>query len=309
MSADQIISWLVATLQWGGPLILVSIGEVFAERSGVIDVGIEGIMLCGALTGVALSFLTGNVLIASIGTMLLGLVLGLAFAYLTVTRRTNQVVTGLMFNLAALGGTNLVFAYLSATRSHRVATFPPLFPSSFAHIPIIGPILFRQPVIIWIALILPFIAGWVLYHTDWGLNVRAVGDNPNAAATAGLPVIKLKYQAVILSGIFAALGGCALTLGEVGYFASGGMTAGRGFVVLAAVVVGGWDPLRIALACLVFGAADAAQLRMQTMGSLIPYQFLQMFPYILTLAALAGLVGRTRPPKTWGAPYDPTKVG
>ena len=288
---------------------LVSIGEVFAERSGVIDVGIEGIMLCGALTGVALSFLTGNVLIASIGTMLLGLVLGLAFAYLTVTRRTNQVVTGLMFNLAALGGTNLVFAYLSATRSHRVATFPPLFPSSFAHIPIIGPILFRQPVIIWIALILPFIAGWVLYHTDWGLNVRAVGDNPNAAATAGLPVIKLKYQAVILSGIFAALGGCALTLGEVGYFASGGMTAGRGFVVLAAVVVGGWDPLRIALACLVFGAADAAQLRMQTMGSLIPYQFLQMFPYILTLAALAGLVGRTRPPKTWGAPYDPTKVG
>ena len=121
-------------------------------------------------------------------------------------------------------------------------------------------------------------------------------------------VITLKYQAVILSGIFAALGGCALTLGEVGYFASGGMTAGRGFVVLAAVVVGGWDPLRIALACLVFGAADAAQLRMQTTGSHIPYQFLQMLPYLLTLAALAGVVGRTRPPKTWGAPYDPTKV-
>ena len=138
--------------------------------------------------------------------------------------------------------------------------------------------------------------------------MRAVGDNPKAAATAGLPVRRLKYQAVILSGIFAALGGCALTLGEVGYFASGGMTAGRGFVVLAAVVVGGWDPLRIALACLVFGAADAAQLRMQTTGSTIPYQFLQMLPYLLTLAALAGLVGRTRPPKTWGAPYDPADV-
>jgi ABC-type uncharacterized transport system permease subunit len=305
MSADQIISWLAATLQWGGPLILVSVGEVFAERSGVIDVGIEGIMLCGALSGVAVSFFTGNAFIAAIGAMLLGSVLGMAFAYLTVTRRTNQVVTGLMFNLAALGGTNLVFALLSATRSHRAATFPVLFPSSFGSIPIIGPVLFRRPVITWIAVILPFIAGWVLYHTDWGLKVRAVGDNPKAAATAGLPVIKLKYQAVILSGIFAALGGCALTLGELGYFASGGMTAGRGFVVLAAVVVGGWDPLRIALACLVFGAADAAQLRMQTSGSLIPYQFLQMFPYLLTLAALAGLVGRTRPPKTWGAPYDP----
>lgn len=308
MSADQIISWLQATLSWGGPLILVSIGEVYAERSGVIDVGIEGIMLSGALAGIAISFYTGNVLFASLGTMVLGLVLGGAFAYLTVTRRTNQVVTGLMFNLAALGGTNLVFALLSATRSVRVATFPVLFPASFGDIPVIGPILFRQPVITWIALILPFIAAWVLYHTDWGLNVRAVGDNPKAAATAGLPVVRLKYQAVILSGIFAALGGCALTLGEVGYFASGGMTAGRGFVVLAAVVVGGWDPLRVMLACLVFGAADAAQLRMQTTGSTIPYQFLQMLPYLLTLAALAGLVGRTRPPKTWGAPYDPADV-
>ena len=308
MSPDQIISWLEATLRWGGPLILVSIGEVFAERAGVINVGIEGIMLCGALTGVALSFLTGSVFPASIGTMVLGLVLGAAFAYLTVSRRTNQVVTGLMFNLAALGATNLVFALLSETRSQRVATFPVLFPESFSNIPIIGPVLFRQPVITWIALILPFVARWALYHTDWGLNVRAIGDNPKAAATAGLPVIKLKYQAVIMSGIFAALGGAALTLGQVGFFASGGMTAGRGFVVLAAVVVGGWDPVRIALACLVFGAADAAQLRMQTTGSVIPYQFLQMLPYLLTLAALAGLVGRTRPPKTWGAPYDPADV-
>lgn len=308
MSADQIISWLQASLRWGGPLILVSVGEVFAERSGVIDVGIEGIMLFGALAGVAISYFTGNVFLAAIGAMLLGFVFGTAFAYLTVTRRTNQVVTGLMFNLAALGGTNLLFALLSETRSVRVATFPVLLPASLGNIPIIGPVLLRQPVIIWIALILPFIASWVLYRTDWGLNVRAVGDNPKAAATAGLPVIRLKYQAVILSGIFAALGGCALTLSEVGYFASGGMTAGRGFVVLAAVVVGGWDPLRIALACLVFGAADAAQLRLQATNSDIPYQFLQMLPYLLTLAALAGLVGRTKPPKTWGAPYDPADI-
>jgi ABC-type uncharacterized transport system permease subunit len=308
MSDDQIISWLQATLRWGGPLILVSVGEVFSERSGVIDVGIEGIMLFGALLGIAISFFTGSVLMAVIATILLGSLLGAAFAYLTVTRRTNHVVTGLMFNLAALGGTNLLFAMLSETRSVRVATFPVLFPASFGDIPIIGPVLFRQPVNTWIALILPFIAAWVLYRTTWGLNVRAVGDNPQAAATAGLRVIRLKYQAVILSGIFAALGGCALTLGEVGYFASGGMTAGRGFVVLAAVVVGGWDPLRIALACLVFGAADAAQLRLQTTGSPIPYQFLQMLPYLITVAALAGLVGRTRSPKTWGAPYDPADI-
>jgi len=308
MTGDQIISWLQATLRWGGPLILVSIGELYSERSGVINVGIEGIMLFGALAGVALSFYSGSVLVAVIGSVLLGAIFGLAFAYLTVSRRTNQVVTGLMFNLGALGGTNLLFAMLSETRSVRVNTFPILFPESFFDIPILGPVLFQQPVITLIALFLPFIAGWVLYRTDWGLNIRAVGDNPQAAATAGLPVIRFKYQAVILSGIFAALGGCALTLGEVGYFASGGMTGGRGFVVLAAIVVGGWDPLKTALACLIFGAADAAQLRMQITGSVIPYQFLQMLPYLITIVALAGLVGRSRSPKTWGEPYDPADI-
>lgn len=308
MSPDMIIDWLQAALRWGAPLILVSVGEVFSERSGIINMGIEGIMLVGALAGIAISFFTGNVLWAVIGTILIGAILGMAVAYLTVSRRTNHVVTGLMINFAALGGTNLLFAMLSASRHTRVATFPILFPASLHDIPFIGPILFRQPVSTWIALVLPFIAAWILYRTRWGLNVRAVGDNPQAAATAGLPVLRLKYQTVILSGIFAALGGAVLTLGEVGYFASGGMTAGRGFIVLAAVVVGGWDPLRTALACLVFGAADAAQLRMQAMGSAIPYQFLQMLPYLITVVALASLVKRIRIPKTWGAPYDPKDI-
>lgn len=308
MSIDLIIDLLQATLRWGAPLIIVSIGEVYAERSGVINMGIEGIMLFGALAGVAVSFLTENVLLAALFSIILGALFGLVVAYLTVSRRTNQVVTGLMLNLAALGGSNLLFALLSESRHERVARFPILFPEVFHNIPILGPILFRQPVSTWIALVLPFLAAYVLYRTDWGLNVRAVGENPQSAATAGLPVIKIKYQAVILSGIFAALGGCVLTLGEVGYFASGGMTAGRGFVVLAAVVVGGWDPIRTALICLVFGAADAAQLRMQTAGSVIPYQFLQMLPYLITVIALAGVVGHTRPPKTWGAPYDPKDV-
>ena len=208
------------------------------------------------------------------------------------------MVTGLMFNLAALGGTNLLFAMLSETRSVRVATFPVLFPASFGDIPIIGPVLFRQPVNTWVALILPFVAAWVLYRTTWGLNVRAVGDNPQAAATAGLRVIRLKYQAVILSGIFAALGGCALTLGEVGYFASGGMTAGRGFVVLAAVVVGGWDPLRTALACLVFGAADA-------LTEVADYRFTSPLPVLADVAishhrGCAGRFSRTHARRSLG---------
>jgi len=304
MSYDIIISWIQATLRWSAPLILVSIGEVFSERSGIINMGIEGIMLSGALCGIAISFFTGSVLLAALVTMLLGLVMGIAVAFLTVSRRTNQVVTGLMINMLAMGGTNLLFALLSESRHTRVSTMPPLFPESWNEIPLIGPILAQQPVSTWIALILPFLAGIILYKTNWGLNVRAIGDHPQAAATAGISVIKVKYQTVILSGIFAALGGCVLTLGEVGYFASGGMTAGRGFIVLAAAVVGGWDPVRTALACLVFGAADAAQLRFQAMESVIPYQFLQMLPYLATVVALTIMVKYSHVPKTWGAAYD-----
>lgn len=305
---DMVIDWLQATLRWSAPLILVSIGEVYSERAGVINMGIEGIMLAGALCGVAISFYTSNVFVSLLVTMLLGAIMGTAVAYLTVSRRANQVVTGLMVNMLAMGGTNLLFALLSESRHERVVTFPTLFPESFYHIPVVGKILFQQPVSTWIALVLPIVAGIILYRTRWGLSVRAVGDNPQSAATAGLSVIKIKYQTVILSGVFAAIGGCVLTLAEVGYFASGGMTAGRGFIVLAACVVGGWDPIRTALACLVFGAADAAQLRFQAIGSVIPYQFLQMLPYVITLIALTIMVKRSRVPKTWGAAYDQRSI-
>jgi len=300
----MIIDWLQATLRWAAPLLIVSIGEVYSERSGVINMGIDGIMLCGALCGVAASFFTGSVFAAVIATALLGAIMGLAVAYLTVSRRTNQVVTGLMVNMLSLGATNMVFSMLSETRHTRVNTFPVIFPEFMQDLPVVGQIFFRQPISTWIALILPFIAGIILYKTRWGLTVRAVGDHPQAVATAGLSVIKIKYQAVILSGIFAALGGCVLTLGEVGYFASGGMTGGRGFIVMAAVVVGGWDPIRTALACMLFGAADAAQLRFQAMGSAIPYQFLQMLPYVITVVALTLAVKHSRVPKTWGAAYN-----
>ena len=304
MSFDMIIDWLQATLRWAAPLLIVSIGEVYSERSGVINMGIDGIMLCGALCGVAASFFTGSVFAAVIATALLGAIMGLAVAYLTVSRRTNQVVTGLMVNMLSLGATNMVFSMLSETRHTRVNTFPVIFPEVMQDLPVVGPIFFRQPISTWIALILPFVAAVILYKTRWGLTVRAVGDHPQAVATAGLSVIKIKYQAVILSGIFAALGGCVLTLGEVGYFASGGMTGGRGFIVMAAVVVGGWDPIRTALACMLFGAADAAQLRFQAMGSVIPYQFLQMLPYLITVIALTLAVKHSRVPKTWGAAYN-----
>lgn len=308
MSLDMLISWLQATLRWSAPLLLVSVGEVLSERSGVINMGIEGIMLSGALCGVAVSFFTGSILASVLVTMVLGAVLGAMVAYLTVSRRTNQVVTGLMVNMLLTAATNMLFALLSESRHTRVATFPVVFPKFMQDIPVLGPVFFQQPISTWIALVLPILCAVVLYRTRWGLNVRAVGDYPQAVATAGLSVVKIKYQTVILSGLFAALGGCVLTLGEVGYFASGGMTAGRGFIVMAAVVVGGWDPIRTALVCVIFGAADAAQLRLQATGSIVPYQFLQMLPYLVTVVALTIMVKRSRVPKTWGAAYDEREI-
>ncbi len=308
MEIGIIIDWLQATLRWAAPLLIVAIGEVYAERSGVINMGIEGIMLFGALTGIAAGFYLNSLVLAVLITIVVGAVLGIIVAFLTVTRRTNQVVTGLMINMISLGATDALFSLMSETRQSRVATFPVIFPESMHTIPVIGPLLFAQPVSTWVALILPFFAGYILYKTRWGLNIRAVGDNPKATATAGLSVKKLKYQTVILSGIFAALGGCVLTLGEVGYFSAGNMVAGRGFIVMAACVVGGWDPIRTSLVCLAFGGADAAQLRMQTGNSIIPYQFLQMLPYIVTIFALTIMVKRSRVPKTWGAAYDSKDV-
>ena len=226
MSAALIINWIQSTLTWSAPLIICAMGEVFAERSGVINMGIEGIMLFGALCGVSVCYYSGSPFVAILASIVVGAVLGLAVSYLTVSRRTNQVVTGLMVNMLATGATNLIFALLKETRHNRAQTFSALFPESTFDIPVVGTVLFSQPFSTWVAFLLPFVAAFIMYKTRWGLNVRAVGDNPKACATAGLNVIKIKYQTVILSGIMAALAGCTLTLATSGYFAAGGMTNG-----------------------------------------------------------------------------------
>ena len=308
MSTALLLNWIQATLTWSAPLIICAMGEVFAERSGVINMGIEGIMLFGALCGVSVCYYANSPFIAILVSLLLGAILGLGVSFLTVSRRTNQVVTGLMVNLLATGATNLIFALMSDIRHNRAQTFGALFPESTFNVPVLGTVLLSQPFSTWIAFALPFVAAFVMYKTRWGLNVRAVGDNPKACATAGLNVIRIKYQTVILSSMMAAFAGCVLTLATSGYFAAGGMTNGRGFIVLAAVVVGGWDPIRTMLACVLFGAADALQMRMQITGSVIPTQFLQMLPYIITVIVLTIMVKRSRVPKTWGAAYDPRDV-
>lgn len=307
MDLNSISDWLQAGLRLAAPLMLTSLGAVYTERVGIVNIGMEGMMLAGALVAVAASFFTGNVAVAAICAMTVGGLLGLVHAYLTVSRRGSQLISGAAINFLALGATNFAYARLFPTERTRVATYPVLSPPGLRSVPFFGPVIFAQPVIVWIALILPLVFAWVLFRTSWGLNIRAAGEHPHAVASAGLSVFRLKYVGVILSGVFAGLGGSALSLAELGYFAPA-MTGGRAFVVLAANVVGNWNPILVAAACMLFGAADALQLRFQTLGSVIPYQFPVMAPYLLTIAALAGLVGRVAVPKTLGKPYDPEAI-
>ena len=305
--------WLLASVRMATPIMLVGIGGVFTERTGIFNIGIEGMMLAGAMAAVAGDLVAGSVWVGTLCAMVVGGLFGVVHAYLTVTRRANQIVSGAAINLFALGLTNLLYGplYEGFEYRPRVSLYPKLAPPALQELPILGPVFFDQPVIVWIALVLALIATWVLYRTSWGLNIRAVGDHPHAVATAGVSVIRLKYIGVILSGVFAGLGGSALVLAELGMFGPN-LTAGRGFIALATLAVGNWNPTRVAAASLFFGAADALQLRAQTWsqtyGVNIPYQFLVMAPYLLTIVALAGLVGKTNAPKTVGKPYDPETI-
>ncbi|RLT34536.1 MAG: ABC transporter permease [Chloroflexi bacterium] len=303
---SQITPFLQATIRMAIPLILTGIGTLYTERVGIINIGVEGSMLVGAFTGVAIALITKNFALAVIGAIVAGGLLSLIFAYLAVSRRGDQMVTGFGVNLLATGLTLVLLPYLNAIRT-RTVLFPVIDAGFLKDIPLLGPMIFDQSIGVWMALILTPMSMWVLYKTTWGLSLRAVGENSKAVATAGLSVIKLRYIGVLLGGLFAGLGGAFLALNNIGFFVAN-MTQSRGFIVLAALVVGKWNPLYFGIACILFGAADALQLRAQAFGSVLPYQVYLMLPYLLTIAALAGLVGRTQAPKEYAKPYDPTQA-
>lgn len=299
-----LITFLQATIRMAIPLVLTGIGTLYTERCGVINIGVEGSMLLGTFASVAGAVVTGNIYLAALCGILAGGLLSLIFAFLTVTRRGDQMVTGFGVNLLAGGLTLTLMPFLNANRV-RAVLFPVLDTGALKELPIVGPLFFDQSIIVWLAIVLTLVSTWVLFKTTFGLNIRAVGENPKAVATAGLSVIGLRYTGILLGGIFAGLGGAALALNDLGFFVPN-MTQSRGFIVLAALVVGKWHPVYFAAMCLLFGAADALQLRAQAFGAILPYQVFLMMPYLLTIAALAGLVGKTKAPKEYAKPYDPT---
>ena len=307
------VSLFAATIRAATPLTLAALGGIFSERSGVVNIALEGLMLIGAFFAMVVSFYgnqyglppLASAILGLLAAMLFGFLVSLIHAVVSIRFKADQVVSGVAINILALGLTGFLLQQIFNTSGNspsvpNLATWP--IPG-LASIPIVGDIFFNQPPIVYLALLAVPISAFVLYRTPLGLRLRSVGENPKAADTVGVDVYKLRYLGVGLSGILAGLGGAYLSIGQLNIFTEG-MTNGRGFIALAAVIFGNWNPWGAFGACLLFGLADAVQIQLQNAGVAIPSEFLLMFPYVVTLIALAIFVGRSRPPAAAGVPYE-----
>ncbi|QUV82394.1 ABC transporter permease [Chloracidobacterium sp. D] len=281
-----LVSLFGSTLRLSTPLILAALGGLYAERSGVINMALEGIMLAGAFTAATVTALTGSPWLGLLSGLAAGLLVAALHAFCCITCRADQVVTGTAINILMLGVPPLISGALfestgSTPNLAQNQTLPTL--------PIVA------------ALIAVPVTMFILFKTPFGLRLRAVGEVPEAAATAGVSVTWLRWQGVLLSGLLAGLGGVYLSIGQNSLYTRN-MTAGRGYIALAALIFGNWLPWRVLLACLLFGFMDAVQIRLQGTSS-IPTQFIQIIPYIFTMVVLAGFIGKATPPRALGTPY------
>ncbi|MFO8035319.1 MAG: ABC transporter permease [Anaerolineales bacterium] len=291
---------LASAVRQATPLVLGAMCGLIGERSGIINIGIEGQMLMAAFIGFLANVWTGNLLVSVLLGMGSGALLGLLLAFMSVTLKIDQIIGGTVINIIATGLTGY-FYQVGLTTKGKLSPIPL---GKLAEIPVIGRALFNNPPITYTAIILVFLVHYVLFSTRWGLRTRAVGEHPRAADTVGVNVYLIRYVNVVIGGAVAGLGGVFLTLEAVGSFERV-MTNGRGFVALAVMIFGKWTPIGSWGAALLFGMASAIQTQIQFAGQVeIPHQFIGMLPYVLTIIVLAGVVGRSRPPAAEGIPYE-----
>jgi ABC-type uncharacterized transport system permease subunit len=293
------------TLNFATPLILGALAGVLCERAGVINIAIEGQFLVGAFTAAVVASTTGSPVAALIAAAVSGVLMAVLLAVFSIKYLVNQVVLGVVLVVFATGVTGFLFdqflqedaAHLNTPDVLSAVKIPGL-----GDIPFIGPILFNQTVLVYLTYIAVAVVTFVLFQTRWGLRVRAVGEHPKAADTVGIRVKRVRYSAVLWAGVLAGLGGAFFTVGYAGSFAKE-MTAGNGFIALAALIMGRWHPIGAMVAALFFGFATQLQSQLQIIQTPIPGELLLMAPYLATIIAVAGLVGRVRAPKADGEPY------
>ena len=297
--SDVIEPFLAATVRTATPLVLAAMGELLVERAGLINIGLEGAILAGAF-GSLVGATAGGVMGGFVGAVVGGVAVAAIFALFVVWLKADQIITGTALTILSLGATGTLYRtlYGSSGAALAIPTSAPLSIPLLSQIPVIGPALFIQPPITYFAyLLIPLIAWWIR-GTHAGLALRAIGEKPEAAQVAGVRVERMRVLAVLVGGVLGGLAGGTLVLAQAGTFAEG-MSAGRGFIAIAIVVLGRWHPLGVALAAFIFGAASALQFAFQAMGWHAPYQIFLVAPYLLTLAGLVG-AGRARSPAALG---------
>jgi ABC-type uncharacterized transport system permease subunit len=293
------------TLNFATPLILGALAGVLCERAGIINIAIEGQFLVGAFTAAVVASTTGSAVAALVAAAATGVLMAALLAVFSIKYLVNQVVLGVVLVVFASGITGYLFDRFLQADAQRLNT-PEVLSAvkipGLGDIPFIGPILFNQTVLVYLTYIAVAVVTFVLFETRWGLRVRAVGEHPKAADTVGIKVKRVRYSAVLWGGVLAGLGGSFFTVGFAGSF-NKDMTAGNGFIALAALIMGRWHPIGAMVAALFFGFATQLQSQLQIIQTPIPGELLLMAPYLATVIAVAGLVGRVRAPKADGEPY------
>ncbi|MGA8254995.1 MAG: ABC transporter permease [Nocardioides sp.] len=303
-----VVGLLGGSLALAVPLVFGALGGVLGERAGVVNIAIDGQLLAGAFAAAIIGSITGSTWAGLIGAMVAGALVALVLGIFAISYFVDQVIVGVVLNVLVIGFTSFMFSQVLAPNTADLNS-PPRFDTwavpLIGDIPLIGPILFRQTPIVYLLYAAVAAVTWALYRTRWGLRVRAVGEHPKAADTVGINVIRTRYRTVLLAGAIAGSGGAFYTLVSVQQF-NREMTGGAGYIALAAVIFGKWDPIKATLAALLFGFASNLQGVLSVLGSPVPSEFMLMLPYVVTIFAVAGLVGRSRAPAAVGLPYRKT---
>ena len=297
-----LVGVLASGIRLATPYLFAALGETFGQRSGVLNLGVEGQMLLGAFAAFYVTFITGNLGLGVLAALIIGALMGLAMAFVTVNLQAEQGISGIGFYLFGLGMSDLLFQKLLGT-VETVSGFPPLKIPVLGDIPILGEIFFQQSLLVYIAYLLVPISWFVLNKTTLGLKIRAVGENPQAADSLGVNVAAIRYFTITLGGTLSGLAGASLSIGLLNVFQQN-MTSGQGFIAVALVYFGGWRPVGVLLGALLFSMVNALQLWMQIKNIPIPSDFAVMLPYVLTILALVVAVKRERPPRALSKPFE-----
>ena len=299
-----VVSLLAGGLMFATPLVFGALSGVINERAGIVNIAIEGQLLFGAFAGAVTASIFGSSWAGLIGAPIAGALLGALLALFTIKYRADNIVVGVVLNMLALGVTSFLFSTLLSNSSHlnKPQRLPIIGIPVLQDIPIIGPVMFRQTILVYLMYAAVIILQFMLFNSRWGLRLRAVGEKPRAADTVGIRVNSIRWHNVLLGGAVAGLGGAFFTVGQ-GLAFSKDMAAGNGFIALAAMILGRWNPIGALTAALLFGFATNLGAVMQAVGAPVPAEYLLMIPYLVTILAVAGFVGAVRPPAAEGVPY------